>query len=202
MLNWLKSLPKTTFVALVLTVGVLYIVLSDPPKNLCDAQIDQFDLINVGLLSPNPKDPSHKTSKFQDLYAICKQTKSPGGCYDLFLNLKIILKNYRTVGPECFGKLSGHAALSDAIWSSLDLMARIGWGEKAPEVPALKLAWLDSADVNLLCNLKQSAIDIYGKERFDAFQEQFFKSLPDTDKMSREDIWSRLVFSVSCEAYM
>ncbi len=202
MLIWLKSLPKATFVALVLTIGVLYIVVSDPPKNICDAQIDQLDLLSVGLLSPNPKDLSHKTSKFQDLFAVCEQTKSPGGCYELFLNLRTILKNSRTVSPECYGKLSGHTAFSDAVWSSLGLITKLAWGEKAPEVPALKLAWLDEADLNLLCSLKQEAIDVYGKERFDTFQEQFFTSLPGAEKMKRDDVWNRMIFSVNCASYL
>jgi hypothetical protein len=201
-LNWLKSLPKTAFVTLILSVGVLYIVLSDPPKNICDAQIDQFDLINVGLLSPNPKDPSHKTSKYQDLFAVCKDTKSPGGCYELFSNLKVIIKNARTVSPECFGKLSGHKAFSDSIWSSLDLIARLAWGDKAPEYAQQKLNWFDAADTNLFCSLKQTAEDVYGKDRFASFQEEYFKALPGADKLVRDEAWKRMIFSLACESYL
>ncbi len=205
MINWFKSLPKTTFVTLVLVVGVFYIVASDPPKGICDAQMDQFDVLNKGLLTPNPKNPSHKTSKYQDLFALCKETKSPGGCYELFLNLKAVIRNARTISTSCFSKLAKQDNFNDAIWSSLELMVRMAWGDKPPDQPQQKLAWFDAADLNLVCTLKQTAIDVFGKEQFDSFQEKFLTggaALPGAEKMSRADVWKRMLFSITCTQYL
>lgn len=201
MLNWLKALPKTTFVALVLTVGVLYIVLSDPPKGICDAQMDQFKKVNLGLLSLNPKQPSRKLTHFEELFEICKTTKSPGGCYELFASVKQIIKNTRAVAPECYGKLSNHEAFQKSVWSTLDLMVHLAWGDHAPQLPAQKVGWFDPADLNLFCTLKNTATNIFGKERFDAFQEGYFQSLPESNSMPRTETWPRLLFSVSCGSY-
>ncbi len=201
MLEWLKSLPKTTFVALVLTVGVLYIVLSDPPKNICDAQLDQFNKVSLGLLSLNPKQPSRKVTHFQELFEICKTTKSPGGCYELFASVKQIIKNTHAVAPECNSKLAGHAAFGSAVWSTLDLMARLAWGEHPPSLPGQKQGWLDPADLNLYCSLKNISVNIFGKERFDSFQEGYFQSLPEAARMARNDAWSRMLFSVNCAGF-
>ena len=201
MLEWFKSLPKTTFVTLVITAGILYIVLSDPPKNLCDAQMDQFKKVNVGVLSLNPKLKTRKQTRFQELFEICQNTKTPGGCYELFAITKQILKNSRSVAPECYRKLANDSAFDNAIWSTLDLMVRMAWGAKAPTVPALKNGWFDPADLNLFCSLKNVSQNVYGKDRYETFQEKYFKELPEASQSSRNDVWARLLFSVNCSNY-
>ncbi len=198
---WLKSLPKATFVALVLSVGVLYIVLSDPPKNLCDAQIDQFIAVSKGVLTLDPKKPSRKVTRFQELFELCKTTKTPGGCYELFAILKLVLKNSRSIEPSCYSKLSDQSEFETAVWSSLDLLVNLAWGDKPPAGSAQKQGWLDAADISLFCSLKDAGLNVFGKERYDGFQEKYFTSLPETKTLQRNEIWSRMIFSVNCGGF-
>lgn len=202
MVEWLKSLPKTAFVALVLTVGVLYIVLSDPPKNICDAQIEQFETVNRGLLTLDPKKPTKRVSRFKELIELCRSTKSAGGCYELFGIVKVILKNARLVEPACYSKLADQDDFKNAVWSSLDMLVRLAWGEHPPATANQRQGWLDGANLNLFCSLKSTATNVFGKSDFENFQETYFTSLPETNGLQRAEVWSKMIFSVNCANYL
>ena len=202
MIEWLKSLPKVMFVTLVLGAGVLFIVISDPPRNLCDSQIDVLNADTNRFLGSDPQKPSQATSNYVRLRDICKSTNTPGGCYEFFSELKKMVKEMRAVSPECQKKITSSGAVIGAVWESLDLLARIAWGNEPPLTAAVRAGWLDAADLNLFCELKTQVLRIHSEERWNSFVEGYFKSLPGADKLPRSDVWQRMLFSTNCASYL
>lgn len=203
MIEWFKSLPKTMFVTIVLTAGVLFIVISDPPRTVCDSQLDKFKEATSELLAlDSVKRPTQKVNRFRKLLDTCKSTNSAGGCYELFLSVKRMLKVTQTISPECYGKLSSHEAFSSSLWQTLDLMVQLAWGAKPPQTSSLKGGWFDPADLNLYCEMKRAGENIYSASRWSSFVEGYFKSLPGASALSRDEAWSKMLFSINCSAYM
>ncbi|MCA9780719.1 MAG: hypothetical protein KC800_28550, partial [Candidatus Eremiobacteraeota bacterium] len=117
MIEWFNALPKTVFVTIVLTAGVLFIVISDPPKTVCDSQLSKFKDATKDLLTLDPiKRPLQKSTRFRTLLDSCKATNSAGGCYELFLSMKRLLKDTRNVSPECLGKLGAYEEFKSSLW--------------------------------------------------------------------------------------
>lgn len=202
MIEWLKSLPKTMFVAIVLAAGVLFIVLSDPPRTICDSQMKHFKELSKDFLFLDPAKPIKKETRYAKLLETCRSTNSPGGCLQLFGNLKSMLKDANTFSPECYGKLSSMGEFTGALWGSLDLMAKLAWGASGPKSAFEKTGWFDSADLNLYCSMKKVAIDVYGQSRWDSFIGEYLNSLPQAATLGRNEAWARMLFSVSCSAYL
>lgn len=201
MIQWLLSLPKALFVFLVLTIGVIFIVLSDPPHSVCDSQIDNFHDVTKDFLSRDPKSVNKTESRYQKLIETCKATNSPGGCYELFIEIKKMLVSVRAVSRECFPKLTGDADLTAALYPSLDLMVQLAWGGQPPSITG-KVGWFDSADINLYCQMRNLATDLNGQEKWNQFVEGYFQSLPGANKLDRNDAWTRMMNSVNCQSYL
>ena len=48
----LAKTSRTVIVAGALTIGILFIILNDPPRDVCDAQIERFKKSQAGFLYP------------------------------------------------------------------------------------------------------------------------------------------------------
>ncbi len=199
--RWLMSLPKAMFVTIVLAVGIIVIVLSNPPENICDAQVAEFKTSTASILALNPKDKFQTHTKFQKWFAECRSTKDPGGCFSLFQGVRQVLRQQETVSPRCFDQLGSVSSFSHVIWHTTDLMAKLAWGKQPPVSGADKTGFLDAADLSLYCRLQQVAINVYGQAKWQAFLEPYFTALPGAEKLSRDDAWSRMLFSVNCSTY-
>lgn len=201
MIEWLLSLPKTMFVGLVLAIGVLGIVIFNPPHTVCDSQLEQFKEAQKNFLYLDPKQKFNKTTEFFRLQEKCKITNSPGGCYELFSKLRKLQEDLDNVADECNDKVSNEKAVREAFWQSLDLMIRIAWGAKAPRSPQEKQNWFDTADLNLFCRLKAQAVSLYGEEQMNKFFEKYFTELPGAQQIARESAWELSLMSTNCRYY-
>lgn len=201
MIEWLQNLPKTMFVTIVIGAGILFIILMNPPRTVCDSQVQTFMASNADLLSSTPNKMTQKESRYKRLYDTCKGTNSPGGCLELFLSVRQLIKDTHTVDSKCFGAVKGQQAFNDAIWMTADLMAIMAWGSRPPLSPELKNGWLDVADLNLFCELKNTAINFYSQDTWNGFVEKYFKSLPGAESLDRNTAWSRMLFSANCNAF-
>ena len=146
--------------------------------------------------------PNKKESRYTKLIETCKSTNSAGGCYELFLNLKRVLKDVQTVSPECYGKLSSSTEFSGAVWGSLDLLAQLSWGVAPPKSASEKAGWFDSSDLNLYCELKKTAVNVFSQSNWDEFSATYFISLPGAQSIGREEAWQKMLFSTNCAAYL
>lgn len=172
--------------------------MSDPPRTLCDAQVEVFNERTALFLKKDPKKPYKKESRYQEVLKQCGFTKSAGGCFDLFNGLRSVMKEIKTVSPDCTSDLGSESDLKKAIWETLDLMVKLAWGEKPPMAPSLRNGIFDGADVSFFCDLKQVAVYLYGEGQWNQFVEKNLKALPGWETLDRNDIWSRSIMSVSC----
>lgn len=202
MIDWFKTLPKTIFVILVLSAGVLFIVLSDPPRSVCDTQMSSLEEAARDFLALDEiNKPNRKQTRFLKLVETCRATNSAGGCYELFLSLKNMLKSVGAVSQECVAKLASESTITEAVWTSLDLMTRLAWGEKPPNMSTLRAGWFDPSDLNLFCQLKNLALNIYPEVKWNNFVENYFEQLPGAKSLDRAEAWQRMLFSVNCSSY-
>ncbi|MBK7844624.1 MAG: hypothetical protein IPJ71_13200 [Bdellovibrionales bacterium] len=199
--RFISNLPKNILAAAAIIGGIFVIVTMNPPHTLCDSQLDSFKNAQMNFIYLDPKDKIKKTTNFElDMYR-CKTSNSPGGCYELFFRLKTLLKDLDSVPPECSGQAGGDTKIRQTLWDSLDLLTRLAWGQKPPEVYHNKLNWLEPPDVLLYCRLKRAAERLYGNSNWEQFREKMFKNLPGIDKLDRATGWEMMLLSTNCEAY-
>lgn len=187
---------------LAIAIGVLIIFIFNPPYDQCKIPIESFKESQQGFLYPKPTKLSSSPASFEKLHANCKQTNNPGGCFTFFDQLQKMLMASEMVPLECTKKLSSLTAFKKAIWSSLELTVQLAWGVKPPASYVQRLSWLSRQEVKTFCEMKQKAIDIYGKPRWESFRERLFKSLPGTEKLNRKQTWERILLSISCKDYL
>lgn len=197
----LSAIPKALLVVLVLGVGIAFIILASPPHTVCESQTEVFHEAQSRFLFLNDKRPQLKTSKYRELVDQCKRTNDPGGCYELFQETRMMLRDLQAVPSDCIEQVGDIPEVKKAITEVEDLLVRLAWTDKPPTTYHMKFGWLDTADISLYCLLKQQWIDTYGEEDFEAFREKLFHQLPGADKMSRNEIWDMTIFSENCARY-
>lgn len=188
--------------AIFIGAGILYFVtLYDPPHTVCESQLEVFREAEKRLLFPDEKRKTLVTTKFQSLSRQCRETNDPGGCYELFQEVKMMLRDLQAVPSDCLSRAGEIEEVDNALNNTIELLVRLAWGEKPPATYYQKFGWLDTADISLFCKLQQQIKDTYGTKRFEDFRERMFKELPGADKMSRSDVWDLTIFSVNCGRY-
>ncbi len=197
----IASVSRTTFVIIALGVGIVLMILLDPPYGLCDAQVDGFKERQKSFLYK-------KKSKFESqpkalvLRDMCLQTNAPGGCYEYFAKLKMMLNDLNQIQSQCRTDVGGISALKKTYWAAADLLVKIAWTEKPPESIQDKKSWLTASDMNLYCNLKRLSTDYFGPERWKNFQEKVMKTLPQAEKLGRNKVWGLSILSENCAGYL
>jgi len=202
--QFLASVPKNILAFVAIAAGIVFIILSQPPASVCDQQIEVIKTAQTNFLYKDeffPKSKVIKTTKYEYLRDRCKQTNDPGGCYELFQEMKILLHDLNTLTSACASAAGSLAPVRRALWETLDLMVRLAWGEKPPESYSTKLGWLDSADVNLYCKLKDKAQLIFGESQWDRFREKLMVELPGAKELPRNQVWDLSLFSENCARY-
>lgn len=199
--NWLAQIPKIWLIIGSFTIGIGYIVLSDPPKGVCDAQMDVFKKIQKEFLYLDPKKEFIKTTGFMREYERCQSTNAPGGCYELFDKTKKFLADVEAIPKECVDKVRGESAIKETIVKAFDLMVRIAWGSKPPELYNEKFKWLDSSDMALFCRLKKNYDFILGNEALAKKRESYFEELPGAKALPRQKAWESMILSENCSRY-
>lgn len=201
--QWIRTLSKGTLAALVIGIGILFIIFSDPPRTVCDSQLDAVKKQQASFLFPDQmdkKDP--KGTSFKALYTYCKNSPGPGACYELFAKLRLLVRDLNSVPNECTSSLAGESAIQMALWMPIKLMVESAWGTKPPEGLVEKLCWLDSSDIGLFCNLSSWIVRIYGQPAWEGYRESLFKDLPGAASLGRKEAWERMLLSVDCPKYM
>lgn len=194
--------PKGLLAALIVGAGILYFVLLyDPPHTVCESQLEIFREAQKHFLFLDEARKAITTTKYQSLIRQCRSTNNPGGCYELFEETKMMLRDLQAVPSDCLSRAGDIEEVKTALKEMIDLLVRLAWGEKAPATYYEKFAWLDTADISLYCKLQQQIKDTYGTKEFEDFRERMFQELPGADKMSRNDIWDMTIFSVNCGRY-
>ena len=197
-----KNLTKGTIAVLAIGGGIILLVLFDPPHTICNSQAARFNDQQVGLLLKDPKIKSQQIAPFEADLNRCKQTNTPGGCYELFRKMKTVLQSVDAVEVNCLPDLGGQSIVKKFFNNSIDLIAQLAWGGKPPEAATLKFGWLDSSDLNLFCQLKERYILTFGNEAYQSKVEKAFTELPGSKGLPRDQAWQLMLYSTNCRSYL
>lgn len=198
--NFFNSLPKTILAVLALVVGFVFIILNDPPKSVCSVQLGLFKEAQKRFLYTETKNNVKRAALVEEQLQICRASNSPGGCNELFFNLKRLNKDLDSVPSQCASTIGGETEVSNYLWKSYRLMVELAWGAKPPSGYERRFSWFDAADLALFCDLKENLIRLYGEDRHRNFQEEMFQSLPQASMLTRDQVWQRTILSVRCDS--
>lgn len=202
--KFLNSLPKNIVAFLAISGGIIFIVLSQPPVTVCDSQVEKFKAMQINFLYRDEKYPKAKNikrTKFEYLRDRCKETNSPGGCYELFSDMKLMLHDLALFTDECAANSGGISEVKRSSWETVDLLIRLAWGASPPSAYNIKFSWLDTADVSLYCQLKNRIILMYGESSWSSFREKLMRDLPGAKELTRNQVWDMSLFSENCARY-
>lgn len=200
--NWFNGFSKNALAFLAIAAGIIFIIATSPPHTVCDSQIEVIkDSQKHFLYKDPPKSKVIKTTEYQALFERCKASNDPGGCYELFQKIKILLDDLTTLSQECASAGGSIDEVKKALWESIDLIVRLAWGEKPPPAYNAKFNWLDKADVTLFCNLKAKIGYVFGESAYDSFRERLMKDLPGAKDLTRQQVWEMSLFSENCSRY-
>jgi hypothetical protein len=196
--EFLRNAPRVFVAISAIVIGFILIVMFNPPRTVCDEQLDVFRQSQKAFLYAASS--KVKKSVADELFDLCKSSNEPGGCFDLFLNLRTMAETLERMPKNCSSAVGADAQIKKWILKSLTLMVQIAWGEGGPGVYiSRKHGWLDASDFRLYCRLKNLSVRFYGQDGFETLRESVMSALPGADKMSREQRWSRSIFSSPCE---
>lgn len=199
--KFLAQLPKNMLALLAIGGGIFLILVLNPPYTICDSQMSSFREAQLGFVHLDPKDKVKKTSDFDLQVERCKATNSPGGCYELFLKLKTMLKDLNSIPKNCSSVAAADSKIRRVVWDSLDLIVRLAWGQKPPETYYEKFGWLEPPDILLYCQLKRAAERVFGRSQWESFRERMFRELPGANQLNRSKAWEMMLISTNCDSY-
>lgn len=197
----LELVPKNVLAFLLIAAGTAIIIIKQPPHSVCDSQVEVVNKDQAQFLFKDPNSKSARTTRYESMRDTCKATNNPGGCYELFQDLKGLLDEIASLGSECEVALGEQKPYHQVLTESADLMARLAWGDKPPESYNTKFGWLEEADVALFCRLHDRIGVMYGETAWDSLRESTMADLPGAKDLVRNQIWDLSLFSENCARY-
>ena len=200
--HFFATLPKTVIAIAAIVAGFGLILVYDPPRTVCDSQMELFhESQKAFLYSAAGGTGFGKKPMVNELYEICKTSNSPGGCFELFDKLKKLSVDLRTIPTQCAQAAAGDTAVKEWVWKNLKLMTQISWGDRSPASNGGKHSWYDASDISLYCDLKENAVRLFGNESFSEWREAQMLGFPQAEKLTRDQVWQKSIFSTSCESF-
>lgn len=193
------GLTQTQIAILVLVAGALFIILSDPPMDLCRVQYENFQARLVGHLYPE-KNQSAKSVLLEKAYRFCMVSNSPGGCTDYFLEVNRLLFDLRSVNDQCRQEIVSKSEVSNALKTAIEALVKLAWGDSPPQFGVEKLGWLSESDIQLLCRMKFlfKVEKSLATSAEDPWIPNLLKGLPGAEQIGLEERWDRSVLSAPC----
>ncbi|MCB0392089.1 MAG: hypothetical protein KDD58_12410 [Bdellovibrionales bacterium] len=198
--HFIAKFPKGLVAFVFITLGIVFIILNDPPKTICDAEIELFKNEHRSFLAPNAKS-TQGLSQFDLQKENCKRANGPGGCYELFTQIKKLLISIDGASMECRKEIAQIPLVSKALWQTARLFVHMAWGAKPPTNSYEKVGWFDYSDINLFCRMQDRLKELYGARAWHGLQEEMFTQLPEVKTMQRERAWNLMLLSVRCNQY-
>lgn len=191
------QLPKLFIGFVVILMVLIGLYLQDPPKTLCDIQMEAIEAqLMKGFYSKTKEGLFGRSVK--SAKSFCLSSNSPGGCYDLFTRLSYFEKQVKTLPTQC-GPHPSANKMRSILQKSIKLFVDIGWGDQAPKDKYNKTSWLDPGDLGLYCRLKYQHQRLYGKQVWQEFAWAALSTLPGVEALQKKQIWERSLFSYSCQ---
>ena len=198
--NYIAKFPKGLVAFVVITLGIAFIVINDPPKTLCDSEVEIFKKDHRHFLAPIPK--SNKNITQYDLQKdLCKRANGPGGCYEFFTQVRKLLQSIEGTPKQCRQKIGNIPQVKKALWQTARLFTHMAWGSSPPTSSYEKLGWYDYSDINTFCRLQDRIKELYGAREWSEMQEAMFIKLPGANQIPRDKAWNLMLLSVNCYQY-
>ena len=200
--NLLTTLPKTVIAITIMVLALLFFRQVDPPRTICDAQLELFRESQKNFLYPPAGERAiKKAAVVKTLFEECNHDNSPGGCFEYVQGLKKMAVDLQNVPEHCAEAIGEEPEVKAWLKPSLKLMVQMAWGSRAPASYLQKNGWFDASELTLFCSLRRHVIRIYGSESYSQWQEQSLTSLPGAEKLDRNQNWQRNILSTPCEIY-
>lgn len=218
----IAGFPRPLVVAVIFILGIAAFFVFNPPRRLCQSQVEMFQQLQKGKVFPGQGKVLARSPKVIQEIETCKLGNSPGACFELFSTLRKLTRDLRGLPNECSEDLQELGTVRASLQEGMTLLAQISWGEAPPDkgVGGVRQGWLEASDIALFCGLKDAFVRIYGKEAFDQFRLSVYSKLPGEEAvfeegvcknceyrkmapavLSIEEMWGRSLFSVRCELY-
>lgn len=197
-----SSLPKPVIAILIIAFGFVVIVLNDPPKTVCDAQIELFKQQQQEFLyARTGAGGAAQPALIRELVALCQSGNSPGGCFEFFVRLKKMNQDLDGIPGQCADAAAGDETLKSWTLGSLRLMSQIAWGDRGPTSYVRRNGWFDTSDISVFCDLRRHANRFYGFESMKAWEASVVSQLPEAEKLEGETAFQNSLFGVTCSGY-
>jgi hypothetical protein len=213
----LSQLPKTALALIAITGTVILLFLFNPPHSICDTQSDTLKDNLAGPLFVTKVKANTIPPRILQAKESCTTGHSAGACYEYFGILKVIARQVVEGSPECRANLYDIPEVRMALRDGIEIMALLAWGSQPPASPALRFGWLQESELAAFCILKDTYIKAKGEEGWTGLRLEINKKFPgekaaanafETDgpraseKMSEQEIWTKSIFSVRCDAVL
>ena len=207
--QWLASIPKKILAVGAISLGIIFIVLSDPPHTVCDGQISHFKssqegslYLKKGLTTVADQNTGEaRRTEFDNSRYQCLRSNAPGGCLEYFLKLRGLERQMGEVEQDCRGKLASIPVVQKSIWETLDLFVKMAWGSQPPAGVFARNGWFGAVEMNLYCTYKSIAQEFYGRQEWRQRREAWITTLPGVKKLNRTQVWDRILLSANCRNY-
>ncbi|UYL09864.1 hypothetical protein B9G69_004650 [Bdellovibrio sp. SKB1291214] len=219
--KFLNDLPKPVLVIGALVIGVVVIMLLNPPHTVCDTEEAAMrEYLKGQLFSTQVKKNTIPPSIVREKEA-CQLGNSAGSCYEYFSTLKNIADAVNKSSSQCASQMFGVKEVTSTLNDGIELMVRLAWGVKPPEPGTYdRFGWLSEAEIATFCRLKSTFIRANGEEAWTALRQRVAAKLPGeevpltpegtvstvearkaTTVLTEVDIWNRSLFSVRCDVF-
>ncbi|MGE0764580.1 MAG: hypothetical protein AB7N80_14995 [Bdellovibrionales bacterium] len=200
--RWLATLSRGTLATLAISAGILFIIFSDPPHTVCQAQLNFLRDQQKGFLFADPGNKKlARGASFQQMAEYCQRGDGPGACYELFAKMRVLVRDLQSVPAECASQAAAIDEVKAALWGTAKFMTKTAWGKVPPVAYQDKFGWLDVADIALFCGLKAQIIRFYGESDWDSYREGLFRDLPGAKDLQRKNAWEKMILSEDCRRY-
>ncbi len=209
--SFFSSIPKVVVGPLVVILMILYFIYDDPPKTVCDLQMDIFKKETQNYIYGYAKKAVKFSPEYQKQLALCHQQNSPGACYDWMEGIKKTLHFSHNIPDECSAEKQGFVrdlkqmtGSEDKLgpykkWMSISLytFSQISWNDSNVVRQGL-YNWLDEEDIAVFCHLRREYLRLYGKESFTQLQNSFHGQLIKLKNKTAKEAWDRSILSYRC----
>lgn len=198
----LASVPKAIIAIVCLVVALLVIRQIEPPRTVCDAQMEVFRDSQKRFLYAKPSANDYRRMRdVKQMFEECSGHNSPGGCFEYFQYLKKVLADLDDIPSQCAETASSEAVINEWVWKSLTLMVQMAWGDRAPASYVQRNGWFDTSELTLFCSTRKQAIRIFGQSRYSEWQEGMLKNMPNSEILTRDQVWQRSILSTPCDVF-
>jgi len=171
---------QNTIAIFVILIAVILILIFQDRRQECDIHLENFKRhLQSDLYSQKLKTvvlPPRLIGAIKN----CKESNNSGACLDVHQTMLKTLEMILRTPKNCYLALAEDNALKGALIQVMRLYTEIAWGETPPGKLSQigEGSWLGYSDYALFCNIKNTFVQIFGREEFDKTELKLVKDLP------------------------